>query len=193
MANYKFDNIEIKSFKERYLKDIVPFFKQKYKTDNIHSIPKLDKIVLNVRVGSAAIIGGATTEKQKKPIDKLSENLAMIAGQKPVACLAKKSVSNFKLRQGDTTGLKVTLRGDIMFYFLEKLVYVALPRTRNFKGFNEKNIDKGNNFNMTVRSSEVFPEGDIGVRFPIGVTMVFKNTKTKEQAVDLLRSFYIPL
>ncbi len=193
MTKHKFETIEIKNFKARYLEDLIPFFKKKYNTENIHSIPKLVKVVLNVRVGQAVIVGGSTTEKQKKPLDKLSENFGLIAGQKPITCLAKQSVSNFKLRAGDVNGLKVTLRGDVMFYFLEKLVYVALPRTRNFRGFSEKNIDKSNNFSITVKSSEVFPEGDIGTRFPIGVTMVFQNSKTKEQTVDLLRGFYIPI
>lgn len=192
MQKFQFTNFEIKNFKDIYKETIAPDFRKKYNA-NVHEVPVLEKIVINVRVGKAKILGGSTTEKQKKPIEKLSDNLTLIAGQKPVECKATCSVSNFKIREGDIVGMKVTLRGERMYSFLEKVVMIALPRSRGFKGFKMSSIDKNGHFSMTIKSSEVFPEGEINVSYPMQITCVVKNTTKKEHTLDLLRGFYLPI
>ncbi|MFO1130186.1 MAG: 50S ribosomal protein L5 [Rickettsiales bacterium] len=193
MQNFEFKNLSEENYKTRYRHIIAPTLQKKHNIKNVHAIPYLDKIVLNVRVGKAKIIGGSTTEKQKKPLEKLLDNFTLIAGQKPVSCAASCSVSNFKIREGDIVGMKVTLRKEKMYSFLEKLVMIAFPRSRNFKPFKSTSIDKNGNFTLTVKGSEVFPEGEMTVSYPISVVLVLKNIKNKEQAIDLLREFYIPI
>lgn len=193
MQNFEFKNLSIENYEKRYHNFIAKDLQKTHNIKNVHAIPSLEKIVLNVRVGKAKIIGGSTTEKQKKPLEKLLDNLTLIAGQKPVTCAASCSVSNFKIREGDTVGMKVTLRKQKMYSFLEKLVMIAFPRSRNFKPFKSTSIDKGGNFTLTVKASEVFPEGDMTVSYPISITFVLNNIKTKAHAVDLLRGFYIPI
>ena len=125
---------------------------KKFGYKSVMQIPKLDKIVINVGAGEA--------KENAKAIDNISGDLAKITGQKPVVCKAKKSVANFKLREGMPIGVKVTLRGDRMYEFLDRLFNVALPRVRDFRGINPNSFDGRGNYNMGIREQLIFPEID---------------------------------
>jgi large subunit ribosomal protein L5 len=139
-----------KRFKDVYLIEAVKQLQDTFKYKNIHQIPKIQKVVLNM--------GVAESVSNSKAIDVSSKDLAMISGQKPFITKAKKSIAAFKLRQGMKIGCKVTLRGDRMYDFLERLVYTSLPRIKDFKGFSIKNFDGSGNFNFGIRDQSVFPE-----------------------------------
>ena len=143
-------------------------------------IPKLDKIVVNVGAGEA--------KDNAKAIDAISGDLMKITGQKPVVCKAKKSVANFKLREGMPIGVKVTLRGDRMYEFLDRLFNVALPRVRDFRGINPNSFDGRGNYNMGIREQLIFPEIDYDKVDKVrGMDICFVTTaKTDEEARELL-------
>ena len=131
--------------KDYYKQDVAPALMKKYSYKSVMQIPKLDKIVINVGAGDA--------RENSKVIDAVVSDLSKITGQKPVVCKAKKSVANFKLRQGMNIGAKVTLRGDRMYEFLDRLFNVALPRVRDFRGISANSFDGRGNYNLGIRSS----------------------------------------
>ena len=137
-------------FEEFYLKKVLPVLLKELKIKNSNSAPKFEKIVLNIGLGDI--------KDNSKSFNQCVEELAIIAGQKPVVALAKKSVSNFKLRQGMKIGAKVTLRGDMMYEFWDRLISVALPRVRDFRGISPKSFDSKGNFNMGIKEQLIFPE-----------------------------------
>ena len=143
-------------------------------------IPKLEKIVINVGAGEA--------KENSKAIDAISGDLAAITGQKPVVCRAKKSVANFKLREGMPNGVKVTLRGDKMYEFVDRLFNVALPRVRDFRGINPNSFDGRGNYNMGLKEQLIFPEIDFDKIDKVrGMDICFVTTaKTDEEARELL-------
>ena len=143
-------------------------------------IPKLDKIVINVGAGEA--------KENAKAIDAISGDLAKITGQNPVVCKAKKSVANFKLREGMPIGVKVTLRGERMYEFLDRLFNVALPRVRDFRGINPNSFDGRGNYNMGIREQLIFPEIDYDKVDKVrGMDICFVTTaNTDEEARELL-------
>ena len=132
--------------KDYYKQDVAPALMKKFSYKSVMQIPKLDKIVINVGAGDAKVIDAITTD------------LAAITGQKPVVCKARKSVANFKLREGMNIGVKVTLRGDRMYEFLDRLFNVALPRVRDFRGINPNSFDGRGNYNMGIKEQLIFPE-----------------------------------
>ena len=136
--------------KESYQKDIAPALMKKFGYKSVMQIPKLDKIVINVGCGEAIA--------NPKAIDAIMTDLAAITGQKPVVCVAKKSVANFKVREGMKIGVKVTLRGDRMYEFVDRFFNVALPRVRDFRGINGNGFDGRGNYNMGIREQLIFPE-----------------------------------
>ena len=138
--------------KEFYQKDVAPALMKKFSYKSVMQIPKLEKIVINVGAGEA--------KENAKVIDAITTDLAAITGQKPVICKAKKSVANFKLREGMNIGVKVTLRGDRMYEFLDRLFNVALPRVRDFRGISANSFDGRGNYNMGVKEQLIFPEID---------------------------------
>lgn len=138
------------ALKEQYKDSVVAALKERYNYDNVMAVPKLEKIVINMGLGEA--------REDSKVIERASKELAQIALQRPVTNRAKKSVSNFKLRAGMPIGLKVTLRGDRMWIFLEKLIGVALPRVRDFRGINPNSFDGRGNYSLGLREQLVFPE-----------------------------------
>lgn len=140
----------IPRLKESYCRDIVPEMMKKFKYKNVHQVPKLKKIVINMGLGEA--------KDNIKVIDIESGELASITGQKPKVCRAKKSISNFKLRAGMPIGLKVTLRGDKMYEFLDRLVNVAIPRIRDFRGIEPNSFDGNGNFNLGLNEQYIFHE-----------------------------------
>lgn len=136
--------------KEFYKQEVAPALMKKFGYQSVMQIPKLDKIVINVGAGEA--------KDNAKVIDSISADLAAITGQKPMVCKAKKSVANFKLRAGMNIGVKVTLRGDRMYEFMDRLFNVALPRVRDFRGINPNSFDGRGNYNMGIKEQLIFPE-----------------------------------
>ncbi|MBK8190489.1 MAG: 50S ribosomal protein L5 [Vampirovibrionales bacterium] len=139
-----------KSLKDRYLKDIVPALMKDQGYTNALQVPRVQKVVINIGVGDGA--------QNVKILDAAVRDLTAITGQKPVVTRAKKSVAGFKVREGMPIGLKVTLRGDRMYYFLAKLNGVALPRVRDFRGLSDKGFDGRGNYNIGLRDQLIFPE-----------------------------------
>ena len=138
--------------KEYYKNDVAPALMKKFSYKSVMQIPKLDKIVINVGCGEA--------RDNAKVIDAIIGDLSAITGQRPIVCKAKKSVANFKLREGMNIGVKVTLRGDRMYEFLDRLFNVALPRVRDFRGINPNSFDGRGNYNMGLKEQLIFPEID---------------------------------
>ena len=136
--------------KEFYKQEAAPALMKKFNYKSVMQIPKLDKIVVNVGAGEA--------KDNAKVIDTISADLAAITGQKPMVCKAKKSVANFKLRAGMNIGLKVTLRGERMYEFIDRLFNVALPRVRDFRGINPNSFDGRGNYNLGILEQMIFPE-----------------------------------
>ncbi|HIE48501.1 MAG TPA: 50S ribosomal protein L5 [Gammaproteobacteria bacterium] len=138
--------------KEHYRKTVVPELKEKFGLSSVMSVPKVTKVTLNMGVGEAI--------NDKKALEKAVEDLTLIAGQKPLVTTARKSVANFKLRDGMAIGCKVTLRGDRMYEFLQRLLGVAIPRERDFRGLEIKSFDGRGNYTMGVKEHIIFPEID---------------------------------
>ncbi|MBC6367106.1 50S ribosomal protein L5 [Algoriphagus sp. AK58] len=172
--------------KEKYLNDIVPALKEKFQYSSVMQVPKLTKIVLNKGIGAAVA--------DKKLVDQGVEELSLITGQKAVATKAKIAVSNFKLREGMPIGAKVTLRGERMYEFLDRLMTVALPRVRDFKGISDKGFDGRGNYTLGVTEQIIFPEISIEkVNRISGMDITFVTTAgTDEEAFALLKAFGMP-
>lgn len=166
--------------KDFYKKDVAPALMKKFQYKSVMEIPTLEKIVVNVGAGEA--------KDNTKVIDTISSDLMKITGQKPMICKAKKSVANFKLREGMAIGLKVTLRGEKMYEFLDRLFNIALPRVRDFRGINPNSFDGRGNYNMGVREQLIFPEIDYDKIDKVrGMDICFVTTaKTDEEAREFL-------
>ncbi|MBQ2903543.1 MAG: 50S ribosomal protein L5 [Clostridia bacterium] len=166
--------------KEMYVKDVAPALMKKFEYKSVMQIPKLEKIVINVSSGEAIT--------NSKSIDAIVSDLKQITGQTPVKCKAKKSVANFKLREGMVIGAKVTLRGDRMYEFLDRLFNLALPRVRDFRGINPNSFDGRGNYNMGVKEQLIFPEIDYDKIDKVrGMDICFVTTaNTDEEARELL-------
>ena len=166
--------------KEYYKSDVAPALMKKFGYKSVMQIPKLDKIVINVGCGEA--------RDNAKVIDAILIDLGAITGQRPVVCKAKKSVANFKLREGMNIGAKVTLRGERMYEFLDRLFNVALPRVRDFRGINANSFDGRGNYNMGIKEQLIFPEIEYDKIDKVrGMDICFVTTaKTDEEARELL-------
>jgi large subunit ribosomal protein L5 len=172
--------------KQKYTKEIIPELMKKHDYKNIMETPKLEKIVVNIGVGDAA--------SNSKMLDAAMAELEIITGQKPVATKSKKSIAGFKLRQGQEIGCKVTLRGEAMYNFLNKLISIALPRVRDFRGISNKSFDGRGNYTLGLTEQLIFSEIEyddvVKVR---GMDIVFVTTaKSNEEAYDLLKGFGMP-
>lgn len=169
-----------------YKSDVVGKLSKEFGYKNPFQVPKLEKISINVGVGAAT--------QDPKMVDVIVKELENIAGQKPVVTLAKKSVSNFKLREGMKIGCKVTLRKARMYEFLDRLINVAIPRIRDFRGVPDKSFDGNGNYTLGVKEHVIFPEVNIdNVTKHFGMDITFVTTaKTDEEAKELLRSFGMP-
>ena len=172
--------------KEAYKSEIAPALMKKFEYKSVMQIPKLEKIVLNVGCGEA--------RENSKVVDAIINDLGIITGQKPIICRAKKSVANFKLREGMPIGVKVTLRGDKMYEFLDRFFNLALPRVRDFRGINPNSFDGRGNYAMGVKEQLIFPEIDYDKIDKIrGMDINFVTTaKTDEEARELLKLFGAP-
>jgi large subunit ribosomal protein L5 len=172
--------------KEKYAKDVVPALKKQFEYKSSMQVPRLQKICINQGIGSAV--------SDKKLIDSALTDMATITGQKAMATKSKKDISNFKLRKGVPIGIKVTLRGDKMYEFLDRLISVALPRIRDFRGVNEKSFDGKGNYTMGVTEQIIFPEIQIDkVNKIMGMDITFvTSSPTDAEAFALLKQFGIP-
>jgi large subunit ribosomal protein L5 len=172
--------------KEKYSSEIISGLTSKFGYKTVMRVPKLTKIVLSQGIGDAVA--------DKKMIDSAVADLSRIAGQKAIATFSKKDISNFKLRKGMPIGTKVTLRGDKMYEFLDRLLSVALPRTRDFRGINPKGFDGRGNYNMGVTEHIIFPEIDIDkVSKILGMDITFvTSAESDEEAKALLDAFGFP-
>ena len=166
--------------KEMYASEVSPSLQKKFGYKSVMQIPKFDKIVINVGCGEA--------KDNSKVVDAIMTDLATITGQKPVECKAKKSVANFKLREGMTIGVKVTLRGDRMFEFMDRLFNLALPRVRDFRGINGNSFDGRGNYAMGIKEQLIFPEIEYDKIDAVrGMDICFVTTaETDEEAKELL-------
>ena len=169
-----------------YKDEVVNKLTEEFKYENVMAVPKLQKIVINVGVGSAI--------SDAKELDSVVQNIAQITGQQPVKTKAKKSISNFKLREDMPIGCKVTLRGKIMFEFLDRLINLALPRTRDFQGVPNKSFDGRGNYTMGIKEHTIFPEIDVDKTSQIhGMDVTFvTSAETDEEAFTLLKHFGMP-
>ena len=175
---------------ERFKSEIVPALQQKLGFDNKFAVPRLEKIVVSMGLGRFAVEGG----EGKAKFQQAEKELQTIAGQKPVRCKAKKSVANFKVREGMDTGIKVTLRGARMYEFLDRLITLAIPRVKDFRGLNPAGFDKGGNYNFGFNEQTVFPEVDTAtVTFQQGMNITMVTTAKKpEEGRELLKQFGFP-
>ena len=166
--------------KETYVNEVAPALMKKFEYKSVMQIPKLDKIVINVACGEA--------RDNPKVVDAIVSDLSQITGQKPVLCKAKKSVANFKLREGMTIGVKVTLRGDRMYEFLDRFFNLALPRVRDFRGINANSFDGRGNYSMGIKEQLIFPEIDYDKVDKVrGMDICFVTTaNTDEEGRELL-------
>ena len=172
--------------KEVYSSEVAPALMKKFEYDSVMQIPKLDKIVINVGCGEA--------RENSKVVDSIINDLTQIAGQNPIVCKAKKSVANFKLREGMPIGVKVTLRGDRMYEFLDRFFNLSLPRVRDFRGINPNSFDGRGNYAMGIKEQLIFPEIDYDKIDKVrGMDIIMVTTaNTDEEARELLKLMGAP-
>ncbi|MFL0247606.1 MULTISPECIES: 50S ribosomal protein L5 [Clostridium] len=171
---------------EKYEKEVVPALMEKFGYKNIMEVPKLDKVVVNMGVGEA--------KENAKVLESAMADMQLITGQKPILTRAKKSVANFKIRQNMPIGCKVTLRKSRMFEFADKLMNVALPRVRDFRGISDKSFDGRGNYSLGIKEQLIFPEVEYDKIDKVrGMDIIFVTTaKTDEEARELLRFLGMP-
>ena len=172
--------------KEKYLQEIVPALKEKFQYKSVMQVPKIQKICINKGVGAAVA--------DKKLVDLAVEEITIISGQKAVPTKSKKAISNFKLREEMPIGVRVTLRGEKMYEFLDRLMNIALPRVRDFRGVNNKGFDGRGNYTLGVKEQIIFPEISIEKVNKInGMDITFvTNARTDEESFELLKAFGMP-
>ena len=172
--------------KEKYIKEVVPSLMSKHNYKSIMETPKLEKIVINMGVGDAT--------QNSKLLEAAVADLEKISGQKPVITKARKSIAGFKVREGQSIGCKVTLRGENMYTFMDKLISISLPQVRDFRGVSPKAFDGRGNYTMGIKEQLIFSEIDYDEVVKVrGMDIVFVTTaKTNEEAYDLLRLLGIP-
>jgi len=172
---------------EKYRNEISPKLMDDFKLKNKMAVPKVDKIVVNMGIGEGT--------QDIKVLEKSVDELANITGQKPIIRRAKKAIANFKVRQGQAVGAKVTLRRTMMYEFMDRLLNIALPRIRDFRGVPDDSFDKGNNYTLGLSEQIIFPEIEydkITRTQGMDITFVIKNAKNVEQARALLKYFGMP-
>lgn len=172
--------------KDKYMNEVAPALQKEFDYDNIMAIPKLDKVIINIGLGEAI--------QNPKALDAAVEDIKVISGQKPVITYARKSIAAFKLREGMPIGVKVTLRGDRMYEFIDRLFNVALPRVRDFRGVSPKSFDGRGNYSLGLREQLIFPEIDYDKVDKIrGMQIAFTTTaKTDEEGKALLKMLGMP-
>ena len=174
-------------FKEKYIKEVIPAMKEEFGYKNNLAVPRIKKVVINT--------GFNPTVKDEKTQGEIANDLSLITGQKPVPCQAKKGIAGFKTREGMIIGLKVTLRGRRMYDFLEKLIHVVLPRGRDFRGLEHKNVDQNGNLNIGIKEQIIFPEISAESAkniFGLEVSVV-TNAKDYKKGLELFKQLGFPI
>ncbi len=183
----------ITKLSEKYNTEVIPEMIKKFGYKNKMAVPKIVKVVVNTGFGRE--ISGKTSEEQKKLTDYIIENLSLICGQRAILTQAKKSISSFKIRKGMPIGAKVTLRGKKMMDFLERLIHLALPRSRDFQGIDPKSVDKKGNLTIAIKEHiafpEILPERAKNI-FGLEITVV-TTAKTREEGIELLKLLGFPI
>jgi large subunit ribosomal protein L5 len=174
------------ALKTHYFKNVIPALKEKLGVTNIHQVPKIEKIVVNCSFGKAA--------DRKQAVEDATNDLRTITGQKPIVTKSRKAISNFKLRQGEPLGVKVTLRGKIMWEFLERLIKMALPVVRDFRGVSTKAFDGNGNYTLGITDQSIFPEIEIDkVKRQLGFDVcIVTSATTNDAGRELLRAMGMP-
>ena len=181
------------NLKEKYKKEVVPKMMKKFGYKNTMAVPKIEKVVVNFGIGK--ILESIDPAKRKSMTEGLLSDFSLICGQKPVLTKAKQSIAGFKTRKGSIIGIKVSLRKNRMYDFLERLINLSLPRLRDFQGISQKAIDKGNNLTIGVKEHIVFPEiqpEKVKMIFGLEATVV-SNAKKREEAVELFKYTGFPM
>jgi large subunit ribosomal protein L5 len=171
---------------DKYVKEVVPALKEKNKYGNVHQVPRMEKIVVNM---------GVSASLEKSAIDDAAKDMTMITGRKPAISKARHSIANFKLREGQPIGCRVTLRGDVMYEFFDRLVAAALPRIRDFRGLSPRKFDGRGNYTFGVADQTIFPEIDLDkIKRTQGMDITIVTTApTDADAFDLLKLMGLPL
>jgi large subunit ribosomal protein L5 len=178
---------------EKYKKEVMPAMKEKFGYQNDMAVPEIEKVVINT--GFGRLISGKTSEEQKKITGSILEDLTLISGQRPILTKAKKSISGFKIREGIPVGAMITLRKRMMYDFLERLIHIALPRSRDFRGIDPKSVDEKGNLTVAIKEHIAFPEilpERAKTIFGIEITVV-TTAKTKEEGLELLKLLGFPI
>jgi len=178
---------------EKYKKEVIPAMKGEFGYQNDMAVPKIEKVVVNT--GFGRLISGKTSEEQKKITGPILEDLSLICGQRPILTRAKKSISSFKIREGMPVGARVTLRRKMMYDFLERLIFIVLPRSRDFRGIDQKSVDKEGNLTVAIKEHIAFPEilpERARIIFGIELTVV-TTARNKEEGLELLKLLGFPI
>jgi len=186
-------NKTMDQLKEKFEKVVVPKMMESFGYKNKMAVPRIEKVVINA--GFGRLVAGLTKQEREKISQEIAHDLSLISGQKPLFTKARKSIAGFKVRKGMVIGAKVTLRGKRMYDFLERLIYIALPRTRDFRGIDPDSIDKNGNLTIGIKEHIVFPEvssENVKRIFGFEITVV-TNAKTREEAIELYRLLGFPL
>ena len=173
--------------REKYEKEITVEMMKEFGYKNVMEVPKLEKITVNMGVGSAT--------QNIKELESASSNLAKITGQKPIITKARKSIAGFKLRKGNPIGCMVTMRGNRMYEFLDRLLSIAIPRVRDFRGLSKKSFDGYGNYTMGIKEQLIFPEVDYDSVFSVkgmNITITVRNTNSDKESLSLLEKFGFP-
>ncbi len=183
----------MKGIKEKYKKEIVPEMVKEFGYKSVMAVPQIKKVVINVGIGKH--LRGKTVDKQKELIDYFKRDIALLSGQQPIVAKAKKSISGFEIREGDPVGIKVTLRREMMNFFLDKLINIVLPRVRDFQGIESSCIDDSGNLTIGLEEHIVFPEIPADERdFIFGMEIsVVNDAKSKEEGEALFRKLGFPI
>jgi large subunit ribosomal protein L5 len=170
---------------QKYVKEVAPALKEKRGYQNVHQIPRLEKIVVNM---------GVSASLEKSAVDDAAKDLAQITGRKPAICRSRKSIANFKLREGMPIGCRVTLRRDQMYEFFDRLVAVTLPRIRDFRGVSPRHFDGRGNYSLGIAEQTVFPEIELDkIKRQQGMDItIVTSANTNEEALDLLKLMGMP-
>ena len=171
----------------KYRKEVVPAMQKKFEIDNVMAVPRVSKVVINVGIGKMT--------KDDKFVEKAQRDIALLSGQKPVFRKAKKSIAGFKSREGTNIGLVATLRGKRMYDFIDRLIHIALPRSKDFRGIDLRNFDKMGNLNLGIKEHSIFPEihyESLKDVFSLQIT-VTTTSKSREQGIELLRLIGFPI
>jgi large subunit ribosomal protein L5 len=188
----KINNMVTISIKEKYKNKVIPGMEEKFSYGNVMSVPKIEKVIINSGFGK--LVTNKTRDEQKKFVQYVEDNVQAICGQKPVMAPARKSISTFKLREGNIIGVKVTLRGKKMYDFIEKLVNITLPRSRDFQGIKLTSVDNNGNLNLGIREHIVFPE-ILPEKSPIILGMevtIVTSAKSREEGLELFKLLDFP-